>query len=319
MDIFLAILILIGSFILILIGGNKLVDSAVAIAHKFNIPTAVIGATLVSIGTTIPEILVTIFSVSSEAGDIAIGNSLGTVIFNACMLGGILFCFSKIKLRKGWHIDYVILITSATLLFLLSFDKRLSIGASLAMLLIFVLFIIINFLEARKHPVQSDDQPPKHSVWIYLLMFVLSAAAVGAGAYFLVQKATYLAELAGLSDIFIGLTIIAFGTSMPELITTINAIRKKKPRLVIGNLVGANILNLTLIIGLVGILTGGTTAISNATLYVTMPFAIIATLVMLLPPIIKNRSYKWQGFVLLALFVIYYTYLILNAIGILVI
>ena len=107
MDIFLAILILLGSFVLIIIGGDKFVDSSVAIAKKLKVPSSVIGATLVSIGTTIPELLVTIFSLSSSANDLAVGNALGSVIFNGCVIGGILLCFTTMIIKKGWHFEYL--------------------------------------------------------------------------------------------------------------------------------------------------------------------------------------------------------------------
>lgn len=320
MNIVLAILIFIASLGLIIFGGNKLVDSAVAVAKKFKISTAIIGATIVSIGTTIPELLVSIFSVSSNASDLAVGNALGSVIFNSCIIGGILLCFARMFI-KGFNYEYLLLIGTLIVTFILSLNGRLGIWASILLLIIFVSFLTMNIIKAVKQKSQDDDNQvidTSKSIWFYILFFLIGAICVGGGSYFLVESAKYLARLAGMSEIFIGLTIVAFGTSLPELVTSISAIKKNEAGLSFGNIVGANVLNSSLLVGLTGVLAGGL-AITAETLYITIPVAIASVLIMLVPTLIYHKTFKWQGITLLSLYILYYIYLILNAFGVLVI
>lgn len=321
MNVVLAILIFCASLGLIIFGGNKLVDSAVAVAKKFKIPTAIIGATIVSIGTTIPELLVSIFSVSSNASDLAVGNALGSVIFNSCIIGGILLCFARM-FTKGFNYEYLLLIGTLVVTFILSLNGRLGILASILLLIIFVAFMSINIIKAVKQKSQEEDNnqtiDSSKSVWFYVLFFLIGAVCVGGGSYFLVESAKYLARLAGMSEIFIGLTIVAFGTSLPELVTSISAIKKNEAGLSFGNIVGANVLNSTLLVGLTGVLSGGL-AITAETLYITIPVAIASVIIMLVPTLIYHKTFKWQGFTLLSLYILYYIYLMLNAFGVLVI
>ncbi len=319
MDIFLAVVILIVSFALIIWGGDLFVNASVAIAKKLKVPTPIIGATLVSIGTTIPEILVTIFSITNQASNVAVGNAVGSVIFNGCVIGGILLATTILIIKGGWHFDYLLLILALVATFVFGICGKISVIASCFLLAVFVTFITINIVNAVKtknsEPPEFDANSNKHSVWFHLLIFVIAAAMVGVGAYFMVEKAKFLAKLAGLSELFIGLTIVAFGTSLPELITTINSIRKKEPGLGLGNIIGANIINSTLLVGLTGALSGGL-LIDSETMYVTLPVAIVSALVLLLPPIIKKKTFKWQGFALLGIYALYYVFLILNAVGV---
>ncbi len=320
MEIFLAIVILVVSFVLIIWGGDLFVNSSVAIAKKLKIPTSIIGATLVSIGTTIPEILVTIFSITKNASGVAVGNAVGSVIFNTCVNVGILLCCTILLIKKSLRFDYLLLILALISLFVFGISGNLSVWGSIFLLIIFITFFTINIVEAVKCKKENDnnDANPlskEQNIWVCLLIFVISASMIGVGAYFMVEKAKFLAQLAGLSELFIGLTIVAFGTSLPELITTINSIRKKEPELGFGNIIGANIINATLLVGLTGTLSGGI-GIDKETLFVTIPVSIVATLFLLLPPLIKHKTYKWQGFCILGLYVAYYVFLILNATGV---
>lgn len=319
MNVFLAIIILIASFALIIWGGDLFVNASVAIAKKLKVPTSIIGATLVSIGTTIPEILVTIFSITNQASDVAVGNAVGSVIFNGCVIGGILLATTILIIKDGWHFDYLLLILALVASFVLGLFGKIGIVGSCFLLSIFVTFVTINIVNAVKNKTEEpvdETKQSKHSVWFHFLIFIIAAAMVGVGAYFMVEKAKYLARLAGLSELFIGLTIVAIGTSLPELITTINSIRKKEPGLGLGNIVGANIINATLLVGLTGAISGEL-LIDLETMYVTLPVAIVSTLILLLPPLIKKKTYKWQGIALLGLYTLYYVFLILNAVGVL--
>ena len=317
MNIVWATLILIVSGAFIIFGGGKLVDSSVAIAKKLRIPTPIVGATIVSLCTTIPELLVSVFSVSSGASDIAIGNAFGSIIFNTCVIGGILLCFVLLNLKKGWNYEYILLICTLILIFILSLNGNFGLISSIVLLVIFVAFMILNYIKAKKEHEESTQGQYEKSIWFYIFLFLLAATALGVGSYFMVESAKYLASMAGLSEIFIGLTIVSIGTSLPELITTIMAIRKKEAGLGLGNIVGANVFNATLFIGLTGVLAGGL-GVSFETLYVTIPFAIISAIIMLVPVLIHKRTFKWQGITLLVMYSLYYAFLILSALGVFV-
>ena len=313
MNVLFAALVIVLSFLLIVWGGDRFVDTCVVLAKKLKIPTAVVGATLTSIGTTLPELLVTIFSSTSGAGGLAVGNALGSVIFNACVIGGVLFLFLTVKKDSSIQNMGVLLLFSVFIIFLMSLNGNISLPELILLVLLFAVFVVLNYIQTKKQnnlglqPV-NNTRPIKY----HLFMFLVSACAIAVGAYFLVNKAKMLAKLLKFSDTLIGLTIVCIGTSLPELVTTISAIRKKEAGLGIGNIVGSNIINCCLLIGISGILTGGNLLVSTGTKFITIPIAIIASLLLLVPCMIKS-SKKWQGAMLLAVYAVYYTYLFLSA------
>jgi len=315
MDIILSVLILIVSFFLLLFGGSKLVEASVAIAKKLKISVAVIGATIVSLGTTMPELLVSIFSVSSDASALAVGNSLGTVIFNIGLIGGFLLLFLTMRSRKKLRLDYILLIVSLVVLFTFALLGNISVIESILLLVLFIAYMISSFIYGKKEKHPEVSVKYKKSIWVYILVFILSAGLIAAGAYFLIDRAKYLATIVGLSEEFIGLTIINFGTSLPELITAINAIRKKEVGLSLGNIIGTSVINVTLLTGIIGVFSSSGLAIANEIVYISIPVAIISALILILPLLIKKKTYKWQGVSLICVFGIYYAYLIASTLG----
>ena len=321
MEVFLAIVILIASFALVIYGGNLFVDSSVGIAKKLKIPTPIIGATLVSIGTTIPELLVTIFSSSSDASGLAVGNALGSIIFNTCLIGGILLLCVLITIKSSVLPGFILLIFSVVLTGIMVINKNISLMESIVLLCLFIIFVAMNFISAKKQSNEAVNTLEKDKpIGIFILLFLISATMIGVGAYFMVEKAKFLAQMANISDTIIGLTIVSFGTSLPELITSISAIRKKEPGLGLGNIVGSNIINCTLLIGITGLFNASSgLPVSKDTALISLPLAILTTLIMLLPTIIKKKTFKWQGILLLSLYIAYYVYLFLSAFGIIVV
>ena len=321
MDIFLAIVILIGSFLLLIWGGDKFVDASIALAKKLRIPPAIIGATITSIGTTLPELLVTIFAGGASAG-LAVGNALGSIAFNGAFIGGILLVFTIISLKDTGKTSALMLIFSLFLTLVMSIDKTVAVWECAILICIFVCFVVLNYLKAKQiseNNTETEQKNTKPMYW-YFLQFLISAAAIGVGAYFLVDKAKFLAALIGMSETIIGLTIVAIGTSLPELITTINAIRKKESGLGLGNIIGSNIINCTLLMSMSGLLCGGSgLTVDFQTLVITLPITLAISLILLLPTLIKGETKKWQGISLLTLYGLYYIYLILNGLGVIVI
>lgn len=320
MEIFLAIVFLIGSFLLIIWGGDRFVDASIALSKKLRIPPAIIGATITSIGTTLPELLVTLFAAGSSSSGLAVGNALGSMAFNGAVIGGILLIFCIISLKDTGKSSSIMLLLSVFLTLVMSIDKKIAIWECIILIVIFSCFMLLNYLKAKQ---VSENNAKKQTTetkptYKYILQFLLSAAAIGFGAHFMVDKAKFLASLIGMSETIIGLTIVSIGSSLPELITTINAIRKKEAGLGLGNIIGANIINCTLLMSLSGLMSGDAgLMVDMQTLFITLPVTLAITLLLLVPTIIYNKTHKWQGFSLLGLYLIYYTYLILNGLGVL--
>jgi len=317
-NLFFAVVILIVCLVVLLIAGDKFVDSSVVMAKKLKIPQAVIGATLVSLGTTLPEILVTIFSIKEKVTGIAVGNAVGSIIFNSALIGGVLLLFSKIATKKQKGLSPILLIFSLLLLGIMCLNKTLGIFESILLLVIFIVFVIINYIDLKRSVKNEDDQNDtiKANIGKQVIIFLLSTVAIGVSAHFMVEEAKFIAAYIGISDTFIGLIIVAIGTSLPELITTINAIRKKQPNLGIGNIVGSNIINCTLLLGLTGAFSVGGLEISKQTLFISVPVSLVCCALFLLPYYVKGGSKKY-GITLLSIYVLYYIYLILSAIGVL--
>lgn len=313
MSILISIFVIIISFALIIWGGDKFVDCSISLAKKAKIPTAVIGATVTSIGTTLPELLVTIFSSSSDASGLAVGNALGSAIFNTCIIGGLLLIFLKLSTKHQIKTTLILYLFSCLMVSVMCINGVLSTLECILLIAIFLVFVIINFKNSKNINQSENKDDNNTSLKIIILMFVISALAIGTGAYFSVKSATDLAKAIGLSDTLIGLTIVCAGTSLPELITTITAIRKKEFGLGIGNIVGSNIINCSLLLGITGIMNGGI-SVSKQTLFIAIPFTLLSAITLSLSLIFKIKSTKWQGFLLFSIYILYYFLLVTSTI-----
>lgn len=226
-------------------------------------PNSSFGATVVSFATTMPEMLVSIFSALEGNADIAIGNAVGSVTANT----GLIMCLSLICMectmpRRQYAVKAVLLLAAIAVLFGFTRDGQLSILESVLILVIFVCFIAESLVSARREQsleAPEQDARPKtdgRTVALNIGKFVLGAAAIVLGAQLLIDNGTALAQMLGVPDAVIGATMIAIGTSLPELVTTITAIRKKQSSLSVGNIIGANIMDLTLIMPLCALILG---------------------------------------------------------------
>lgn len=319
MEIFLSSLYLIIGLVLLVLGGDWFVKSSIQIAKRTKIPQAIIGATIVSIATTLPELLVTIFSSANGSFGLAVGNSIGSVIANTGLVAGIALCFLKLKQdSKFMNMKFAALILICLFLLSVSINQNISWVEGMFLILIAIAFFALNVHDAKKSfgqfgPAQDDTKDMK--TWQIALFFILGAAGIAGGAELLVLGGENLARLAGMSETFIGLTIIGIGTSLPELVTTISSIRKKAGSIGIGNIVGANILNIGLLIGLASCISGGQGLfVDKLTMAISIPVAIVLCLVMTIPFMIKKESFRFQGITLISIYVIYFVFLIINAI-----
>lgn len=261
----------------------------------------------------------TILSSTKGSFGLAVGNSIGSVIINTGLVAGLALCFLKIKQdSKYMSLKFVVLILSGVFLLAVSINQNVSWIEGMFLILIAVGFFALNIYDAKKSfgqfgPEEDEAKPMK--TWQIVVFFILGAAGIAGGAELLVLGGENLARLAGMSETFIGLTIIGIGTSLPELVTTISSIRRKAGGIGIGNIVGANVLNIGLLVGLASCISGSEgLSVDMLTMAISIPVAIVLCLLIAIPLMAKKESFRWQGITLISIYVVYLTFLILNAI-----
>lgn len=302
-------------------GGDWFVDSATWFAEATGIPKFVIGATVVSFATTLPELLVSLRAALNGSTQMAIGNAVGSVTANTSLIMGISLCaIAGVVEKKSFRIKGSLFLLSAVGLLVLSLGGSLPVWSAAILWAFFLAFMIYNILEGKKDA--AADGPAKFEkseLGKNILFFILGVAGIVLGAEFLVGSGQTLARSMGISETIIGFTVIALGTSLPELITTLTAIRKKEASLSVGNVVGANIIDLTLILPLCSVIGGEAIAVEKVNLVFDFPVCIFATAVAVVPAMITGKFKKWQGVALLAIYVGYLACLVLNEAGVLAI
>ena len=293
-------------------GGDLFVDAATWIAEASGIPKFIIGATVVSFATTMPEMLVSIFSALEGNADIAIGNAVGSVTANT----GLIMCLSLICMectmpRRQYAVKAVLLLAAIAVLFGFTRDGQLSILESVLILVIFVCFIAESLVAARREQsleTPEQDAHPKtdgRTVALNIGKFVFGAAAIVLGAQLLIDNGTALAQMIGVPDSIIAATMIAIGTSLPELVTTLTAIRKKESSLSVGNIIGANIMDLTLIMPLCALIQGKPMMIERQGMLLDIPACLVVTAAALVPALVSGRFKRWTGFLIGGLYIAY--------------
>ena len=293
-------------------GGDLFVDAATWIAESTGIPKFIIGATVVSFATTMPELLVSLFSAFEGNADIAVGNAVGSVTANT----GLIMCLSLICMectmpRRQYAVKAVLLLAAIAILFGFTRDGQLSILESVLILVIFVCFIAESLVAARRGQsleAPEQDARPKtdgRTVALNIGKFVFGAAAIVLGAQLLIDNGTALAQMLGVPDAIIGATMIAIGTSLPELVTTITAIRKKQSSLSVGNIIGANIMDLTLIMPLCALILGKPLPVERQGMLLDIPACFVVCAGALIPALVQGRFKRWVGFFIGALYIAY--------------
>ena len=262
------ILLLIGGLILILLGANGLTDGAASVAKRFRIPPIVIGLTIVAFGTSAPELTVSVSSALKGSADIAIGNVVGSNIFNTLMIVGCTALFAPIVItRNTLRKEIPLCILSSIVLLICANDVFLDKAPEnilnrvdgLLLLCFFVIFMGYTFAIASKpvtteqqaeHPVIEEETEIKSLPWWQSILYIIGGlAALIYGGQLFVDGATGIARNLGVSESIIGLTLVAGGTSLPELATSIVAALKKNPEIAIGNVIGSNLFNIFFVLG----------------------------------------------------------------------
>ena len=326
MEIFLMYFLFIIGVVLIVKGGDCFVDGAVWAAEVTGIPKFIIGATIVSVATTLPEIIVsTIAAVDghkilvSEIGNyiadsqdkvgMAIGNGIGSVICNTAMILAISIIFMPIAVTgKEFAAKAILLISAVTALFLFSLKGSFTFTGAIVLIIFFALYIFENLRSAKGDNGGIGDERPevnKKSVIRNIFYVVAGAAGIVIGSQLLVNNGSKIAASWGVSEAIIGVTIVAVGTSLPELVTAIASIVKKQTSMSVGNVIGANVIDTTLILAVCSFVYGGNLPVSAQNIYLDFPVAILVSLIAAVPTIIRKKFSRNQGILMLAVYIAY--------------
>lgn len=300
---------------LVLVGADKMTDGAVAVATKLKIPEMVIGLTIIAIGTSAPEFVVSLMSAINGTPDMAVGNVLGSNTFNTLMIVGVtaLVCpmvISKSTVKK----DIPFAVVGSALLFWFAFDKSIERWEAGVLFAGFVAFMIYTIRQAKKGKVDAvqDDEPKKEiPIWLAAIFIVGGIAALIYGSKLFVDNASAIAEAWGVSKAVIGLTIVACGTSLPELATSIIAARKGQSALAIGNVLGSNVFNIFMIVGVVGMICP--MAPRDITL-IDLGVMFGSVLLLWMFSYTKYKIERWEGVVLTLAIIAYMGWLIYGAV-----
>ena len=315
-----AAVIFVVGLVLTIKGGDWFVDSASWFAEATGIPKFVVGATVVSFATTLPELLVSVRAAMNGSAQLAIGNAIGSVTANTTLIMGVsLVAMAGIVSRKSFSLKGGLLIAAVVGLTLLSLSGSLPTWSAYVLWAIFLIFMISNLLEGKKAAANDEiDSYEKKEIPSKIFFFIIGTASIVFGAEFLVSSGKTIASGIGISETIIGFTVIALGTSLPEPVTTLTAIRKKESSLSVGNIIGANIIDTTLILPLCAVINGTALPVERVNLVFDFPVCILACSVAIIPTIIMGKFKKWQGFALLAIYVSYMALLVLNETGLVV-
>ena len=306
------ILLFVVGLVLIIKGGDWFVDSAVFIANLTGIPKFIIGATIVSVATTLPELTVSVTGVIDGELDLAVGNAVGSVTANIGLIMGIsLVCMPAVIKRSQFWIKGTLMSAAALLLWVLCKDGTLHMLPSFALFVLLAVYVWDNIRDA-KNDVGSDEREvvDKKDLPKQIVMFIIGIAAIVVGSKLLIEYGSEIALLLGVPSAIIGVTMVAIGTSLPELITTLTAIRKMESSMSIGNIVGANIIDLAMILPICSVISDGKLTIAEQSYALDMPICFAMTLIAVLPPLIKGKLYRWQGILMLALYTVYVVILV---------
>lgn len=349
MPIFLNILFLIIGMALLIKGADFFVSGASEVARRLKVPAMFVGLTIVSIGTSLPELSVSITSAISGSIDMAVGNIVGSNLFNMLLILGLVALFNPVKMESSTKkIDLPFLVAVTGILMLFGFDvflngetkNMLSRTESIIFIVLLILYLYILIFNAnrkrkrqikqekyiaemQKHEVDdfivfgkdiTNEQPAQETekslkIWQIILYLIFGLAAVVFGGECVSSTAQYLALAMGMSEALVGLTIVALGTSLPELVTSVMAAKKGENELALGNVIGSNIMNISLILGSVGVIAQ---APISMTIVTDMVILFIATIMFAFMCVKFKELGKIQGAILVGMYLSYLTFAIVR-------
>lgn len=312
MELALTIFLFALGIVFIVKGGDFFVDAASWIAEISGIPKLIIGATVVSLATTLPEMIVSVMAATQDKVDMSIGNAIGSVTANLGLILAIaLICMPGVIKRSDILFKSIMMLSAAVIIAICGIFGEINIFMCIILLLIFVCFIFENINSAKKSmsPREDDESfinlKSRKRVIENIIKFILGTAGIVLGADMLVDNGSKLALAIGISERIIGVTLVAVGTSLPELITTVTAIVKKQSALSVGNILGANILDLTLIMPIASIISGKALPVSLSSAVIDLPACVLVGLIAIVPAMIWSKFSRAQGIILLTVYSAY--------------
>ena len=306
-------------FVCLIKGGDWFVDGASDIARRLKIPEIIVGATIVSIGTTLPEVMVSATSAVTGHGEIAYGNAIGSIICNTALISALTIAIrpSLVK-RKTFILPVIFFFGAAVFYSLIAYlTGYFSRTVGIILVAIFVVYIVLITLRSRKHPdeIEEEEETVKElPLWKTIVFLIVGAALIAVGARLLVDNGTIIATKLGVPESVVALTFVALGTSLPELVTAITSLIKGHSALSIGNIVGANLFNLVLVCGVSTTLSpfavpaSKTIAGMNSSLVVDIPLMLLVMVIMTVPALIRQKLSRVQGILLLLIYVAFVVY-----------
>ena len=318
----LTIILFIVGLALLVFGGDWFVDSACGLARRFKIPEIIVGATIVSIGTTLPEVLVSATGAATGHGEIAYGNAIGSIICNSALILAIVLAINPPKKanKKSLMMPVIFFFVAAVFYAVVSYATGyFSRIIGIVLIAMFLIYMVVTIREGFIHPEETTSEEVKQwPLWREIVFLILGAACIAIGARLLVDNGTDLAKGFGVPESVIALTFVALGTSLPELVTAITSLIKGHATLSLGNIIGANLFNLVLVSGVSITIEPFTIPLEkqflgmNASLVIDIPLMFIVMAIVCLPAIIKGRLYRWQGIVMLCLYAGYVVFQFIN-------
>lgn len=309
-----ALLLFVVGVVLLIKGGDWFVDGAVGIAKRFRVPEIIIGATVVSIGTTLPEVMVSVTAAVNNNGAIAYGNAIGSIICNTSLIAALTIAIRPAPVDRKTIVTPIIFFFISAGIYMVAayifgrFDRWLGI----VMLLVFAIYMGLTIYKGFKNPVQEheeeEEETSSNTFLQDVILMVVSAALIAVGADMLEGSSVSLATMAGIPTEVVGVTVVALCTSLPELVTAVTALIKGHGALSLGNIIGANIFNLVLVSGAAVTISpfvipeGSKLFGYNTSQLIEIPLMVGVMALMTLPTVIKGRLQRWQGVTLLGIY-----------------
>lgn len=311
MKMLMAIILLIVGFALLIKGADWFVDGAAGIAARFGIPQLVIGLTIVAMGTSAPEAAVSLTAALNGSAGITIGNVVGSNIMNVLVILGITSIITTIAVQKStvrYEIPFMLFVMLA-LMVLGMIGGTVNLADGIILWALFIIYLVYLFFMAKNGNGEDEEEEKKRPLWLQLIMLIVGVAGIVFGSDLTVDNASIIASGLGMDDRLIGLTIVAFGTSLPELVTSITAAKRNKADIAIGNIVGSNIFNVLFVVGTTALITPVTFKTSFA---IDSIISVVAGVLLWIGVVKDHKLKRPMGIVMVLVYAAYFVYLLIG-------
>lgn len=306
-----AMILLVLGFVLLIKGADWFVDGAAGIAARFGIPQLVIGLTIVAMGTSAPEAAVSINAALHGNAGITIGNIVGSNIMNILVILGITSIITTVAVQKTtvrYEIPFMLFVM-VILMVLGIIGGHVGFWDGVVLWILFILYFIYLFRMAKSGIVQEEEEEKVRPLWLQIIMLVLGGVCIVFGSDLTVDNASLIATELGMDDRLIGLTIVAFGTSLPELVTSVTAARKNKADIAIGNIVGSNIFNVLFVVGTAALITP---IVFRPSFVIDSVVSVVAGILLWIGVVRDNKLKRPMGILMVVAYAAYFGYLLLG-------